>query len=126
MKKVPMSPRCPWWIVILTGPLGVAAAMGLTKLYEKVYQPSDKIDEPVRLIVFLLGSTAVAVTVLLTHFSATALPVLPIAIEINDVYGGFVLGLMYKPLVNWLVVLFAPRVKEAILNAPKARPVAAP
>lgn len=95
-----VSPQGPLVGVIVGSVLGVTAAIVFVVILGLTHgvRPSGEAI----VLRWLLGVVTVSISAAILRYSSVQLPQLPISINVKDYIGGFLLGLVFHPLVGWL------------------------
>jgi hypothetical protein len=109
-----LTPAAPLLGIIVGGLIGVAVSISFRALYGRWKPPNPApaaaafTDRLLRVMVaFGMGAVVVAIIVFIFSFDQDLAKKSPVALQVRDWRGGFVLGLFFEPIANWLSGLLA-------------------
>jgi len=100
-EQLVLQPLGTIWGVTTGGLAGVLSAFLFNLLLFVSQNKTDPFSVKKELTNLFMGLIVVTIVIILFRYSSVDLPVLPISVNVKDLIGGFVIGLFYKPLVNW-------------------------
>jgi len=108
-----LMPLAPWWTVLLGGLVGVPVVLVFLYLYDRV-RGTPAGSRPARQVSnVLLGWMAILLATIVFRFTSTNIPDLPLAVNVNDILGGFLIGLLYNYFADFFFKSLTPGAKES-------------